>query len=230
MRNKSHVKSGIIKRYLVDRGYGFISAEGDEYFIHVTSINLPKKYRVLLQGEEVEFTPQIKNNKLCASKVTPKLKHEKDRMDLLSECQGKIESYRITSNKKFLPEFETILDRDIDREEIVNFGEYLENCYSPKNGCFIIRKNDGSTIAFSDCNISPDQMKEIVLQYICGQPKRSVEYDDEKGTVRFEEEGIPPKPFYKDNMFWTIIGLSIITCSTVGIAALALSSGGDGDA
>jgi CspA family cold shock protein len=47
--------TGVVKWFNADKGYGFISRDGaDDVFVHYSSINMPG-YRILEEGQRVEF-------------------------------------------------------------------------------------------------------------------------------------------------------------------------------
>ena len=49
--------SGVVKWFNANKGYGFISnKEGEDLFVHFTSIRDNGGYRSLDEGQEVEFT------------------------------------------------------------------------------------------------------------------------------------------------------------------------------
>lgn len=48
--------SGVVKWFNATKGYGFISTEnGEDVFVHYTSIRETGGYRTLEEGQEVEF-------------------------------------------------------------------------------------------------------------------------------------------------------------------------------
>ncbi|MCK6621140.1 MAG: cold shock domain-containing protein [Calditrichaceae bacterium] len=48
---------GVVKWFNASKGYGFISnGEGEDLFVHYTSIRDNGGYRTLEEGQEVEFT------------------------------------------------------------------------------------------------------------------------------------------------------------------------------
>ncbi len=49
--------SGVVKWFNANKGYGFISSnEGDDVFVHYSSIRDTGGFRSLEEGQEVEFT------------------------------------------------------------------------------------------------------------------------------------------------------------------------------
>ena len=49
--------TGVVKWFNASKGYGFIStAEGEDVFVHYSSIRDTGGYRSLEEGQEVEFT------------------------------------------------------------------------------------------------------------------------------------------------------------------------------
>lgn len=49
--------SGNVKWFNDAKGFGFISSEGDDYFVHHTAIQT-EGFRTLTEGQEVEFDAQ----------------------------------------------------------------------------------------------------------------------------------------------------------------------------
>jgi CspA family cold shock protein len=51
--------SGVVKWFNANKGYGFISnQEGEDLFVHYSSIRENGGYRSLEEGQEVEFTQE----------------------------------------------------------------------------------------------------------------------------------------------------------------------------
>jgi CspA family cold shock protein len=48
-------QSGVVKWFNDQKGYGFITAQDGEYFVHQTAIKMDGR-RTLVEGQEVEFT------------------------------------------------------------------------------------------------------------------------------------------------------------------------------
>ncbi|CAE8622851.1 unnamed protein product [Polarella glacialis] len=48
-------KAGQVKFFNPERGFGFISSEGQEYFVHYTGIEASTGFKSLADGEDVEF-------------------------------------------------------------------------------------------------------------------------------------------------------------------------------
>lgn len=49
--------TGSIKNIATDKGYGFIRAEGEDYFFHKTAC--VTRFDTLTQGDTVTFTPEV---------------------------------------------------------------------------------------------------------------------------------------------------------------------------
>lgn len=49
---------GVVKWFDDKKGFGFIKADGIEYFVHYTNI-LEKGHRTLFHGDEVSFEPLV---------------------------------------------------------------------------------------------------------------------------------------------------------------------------
>mmetsp|Transcript_47059 Transcript_47059/g.102410 ORF Transcript_47059/g.102410 Transcript_47059/m.102410 type:complete len:116 (+) Transcript_47059:82-429(+) len=64
-------KSGTVKFFNAEKGFGFIESEGQDYFIHYTNIE-SSGFRSLADGEEVEFDLEMdeKKGKQMAVRVT----------------------------------------------------------------------------------------------------------------------------------------------------------------
>merc|ERR550514_513829 len=65
---------GVVKWFNAEKGYGFIEAEGQDYFVHYTAIdNKDGGFRSLADGEQVEFDmePDARNpSRMRAANVT----------------------------------------------------------------------------------------------------------------------------------------------------------------
>ena len=57
-----------VKWFSAERGYGFISADGQDYFVHLSAIQGEQK--ILFEGDEVEFTAEETSKGLSAINVT----------------------------------------------------------------------------------------------------------------------------------------------------------------
>merc|ERR1719491_2014530 len=62
-------RSGIVKFFNPERGFGFIESEGQDYFVHYTGIE-GSGFRSLGDGEEVDFDIEVEKGKECAVRVT----------------------------------------------------------------------------------------------------------------------------------------------------------------
>lgn len=60
---------GTVKWFSDDRGYGFIVAEGKEYFVHYKDINCPG-FKTLKEGFNVEFEGVTSQKGITARNVT----------------------------------------------------------------------------------------------------------------------------------------------------------------
>lgn len=47
---------GVVKFFTNERGYGFITAQNKDYFVHYSNI-ISEGYKTLLEGDKVEFKP-----------------------------------------------------------------------------------------------------------------------------------------------------------------------------
>ena len=50
---------GIVRWFNPAKGYGFIEAEGKDYFAHFKAIQAEETYKNLIEGQYVTFTPAI---------------------------------------------------------------------------------------------------------------------------------------------------------------------------
>ncbi len=48
--------TGVVKWFNANKGYGFISTEGEDVFVHYSSIRDTGGFRSLEEGQQVEFT------------------------------------------------------------------------------------------------------------------------------------------------------------------------------
>jgi len=60
--------TGTVKWFNDAKGYGFISSNGRDYFVHFTDIKA-RGHRSLAEGAEVEFTPERSDKGLKATEV-----------------------------------------------------------------------------------------------------------------------------------------------------------------
>mmetsp|Transcript_5875 Transcript_5875/g.8690 ORF Transcript_5875/g.8690 Transcript_5875/m.8690 type:complete len:120 (+) Transcript_5875:47-406(+) len=64
-------RTGTVKFFSPERGFGFISSEDNDYFVHYSGIVSEGGFKSLGDGEEVEFdVEQDRNGKLRAVRVT----------------------------------------------------------------------------------------------------------------------------------------------------------------
>lgn len=65
-------KTGSVKFFDPQRGFGFIQSEGKDYFVHYSAIQSQGGFRSLADGEEVEFDVEedTKSGKLKCVNVT----------------------------------------------------------------------------------------------------------------------------------------------------------------
>lgn len=61
-------KTGVVKKSIVERGFGFISSDGEQpdIFYHINDV---VGKQMLMEGDKVHFEVAIKKGKLCAKKV-----------------------------------------------------------------------------------------------------------------------------------------------------------------
>jgi len=59
---------GIVKWFNDKKGYGFISSEGREYFVHFSEIQ-KDGHKTLYENEKVSFTPENSKRGTVATKV-----------------------------------------------------------------------------------------------------------------------------------------------------------------
>eukprot|EP00440_Ansanella_granifera_P024745 gb/GFBE01026872.1/.p1 GENE.gb/GFBE01026872.1/~~gb/GFBE01026872.1/.p1 ORF type:complete len:114 (+),score=22.74 gb/GFBE01026872.1/:1-342(+) len=64
-------KTGSVKFFNPERGFGFISSEGQDYFVHYTGIESAGGFKSLADGEDVEFDlEQDQSGKMRCVRVT----------------------------------------------------------------------------------------------------------------------------------------------------------------
>lgn len=63
--------TGTVKWFNDPKGFGFISSNGEDYFVHHTAIQA-EGFRTLQEGQEVEFDPQKGPKGLSAVNVRVK--------------------------------------------------------------------------------------------------------------------------------------------------------------
>ena len=62
------MKEGIVRWFNAEKGYGFIGAEGMDYFVHYREINAPG-FKVLKTDDRVSFEPSRSEKGLVATQV-----------------------------------------------------------------------------------------------------------------------------------------------------------------
>jgi cold shock CspA family protein len=209
---------GIVKSYGVVRGYGFIYSDKD-YFVHVSCIALPEHLKVLIQNEKVSFVPSANQRGDIAIAVRPYYEYGRKRTILINRFKNKIESYRATTKKNFISDFENMIGKHVSEKDVEYFRGFLQDKYSSRKGGFIFESPDGGRIivASEDLTRHIKELEPLIMQYIIGKPKSKIRLDMGNGTVEVEEEGMAPKPWYKDGNFWIKVGIAFAT--------VAISSG-----
>ena len=71
MSEEKNVLTGTVKWFDGEKGYGFITVDDTDYFMHYSSINLPKGRKYLDKNDTVEFEPGKNDKGLLATNVTP---------------------------------------------------------------------------------------------------------------------------------------------------------------
>ena len=61
--------NGTVKWFNGQRGYGFIEAQGQEYFAHWKEVQSTDKFKKLIDGEPVEFLPLKGDKGLLATSI-----------------------------------------------------------------------------------------------------------------------------------------------------------------
>lgn len=62
------MEKGVVKWFNSEKGYGFISGNGKDYFVHFKEIQA-EGYKSLNQGEHVSFKPSMTPRGLIATNV-----------------------------------------------------------------------------------------------------------------------------------------------------------------
>lgn len=65
------MKKGIVKWFNATKGFGFIEAEGVDYFVHFKSIQSVENYKTLDQGQIVMFETAKGDKGMMAINVKP---------------------------------------------------------------------------------------------------------------------------------------------------------------
>ncbi len=63
------MKSGVVRWFDKDKGYGFISYNDKDFFVHHKDI-VADGYRMLVAGQRVKFVPSVNEKGSKASQVT----------------------------------------------------------------------------------------------------------------------------------------------------------------
>ena len=62
--------NGRVKWFSPEKGFGFLEADGTDYFVHHKEIKMPG-FKTLLEGQQVTFQPSKGAKGLLATMVTP---------------------------------------------------------------------------------------------------------------------------------------------------------------
>lgn len=73
MSEEKKVLTGRVKWFNGEKGYGFITVDGTDYFVYYSSINMPKGKKYLNKNDKVKFEPGENEKGLLATNVTPAL-------------------------------------------------------------------------------------------------------------------------------------------------------------
>lgn len=73
MSEEKKVLTGTVKWFNGEKGYGFITVDDTDYFMHYSSINMPEGKKYLDKNDTVEFEPEKNDKGLLATNVTPVL-------------------------------------------------------------------------------------------------------------------------------------------------------------
>ena len=73
MSEEKNVLTGTVKWFNGEKGYGFITVDDTDYFMHYSSINMPEGKKYLDKNDTVEFEPGKNDKGLLATNVTPVL-------------------------------------------------------------------------------------------------------------------------------------------------------------
>lgn len=73
MSEEKNVLTGTVKWFNGEKGYGFITVDGTDYFVYYSSINMPEGKKYLDTNDTVEFEPGKNEKGLLATNVTPVL-------------------------------------------------------------------------------------------------------------------------------------------------------------
>ena len=73
MSEEKKVLTGTVKWFNGEKGYGFITVDEADYFMHYSSINMPEGKKYLDKNDTVEFEPGKNDKGLLATNVTPVL-------------------------------------------------------------------------------------------------------------------------------------------------------------
>lgn len=207
---------GIVKKYGVIRGYGFIVRENMEYFVHISSINLSDEEKTLLEGERVHFVPSKNEKGLIAKSVCPVEQNRIKRVNLLSKNKARIVSYRIMKNNKLYDSMARHLGEDFqdtDRESIKNI---FENAYNSEKNLFVFQGPDGVKIALftEDLQKNLSMIMPLIKEILT---KRRVHVKGLGVEFEAEEQG---------DSFWGQAALAVggvIACALAGAAIAILN-------
>lgn len=73
MSEEKKVLTGTVKWFDGEKGYGFITVDDTDYFMHYSSINMPNRKKYLNTNDTVEFEPGKNVKGLLATNITPVL-------------------------------------------------------------------------------------------------------------------------------------------------------------
>ena len=189
MSEEKNVLTGTVKWFDGEKGYGFITVDDTDYFMHYSSINLPKGRKYLDKNDTVEFELGKNDKGLLATNVTPVLTLDIDRIlvalyehntdiqytsffkDRKSDILSKFKRKRLMLGK-LLQEGDnlTICGNPISLLMMVTGQDYLnEGCFvSREDGieCYTTRFNDGECLAgFRSPHNSPNNIVHLINRY-----------------------------------------------------------------
>ena len=110
MSEEKNVLTGTVKWFNGEKGYGFITVDDTDYFMHYSSINMPDRRKYLDKNDTVEFEPGKNEKGLLATNVTPvltlgmirkALKKEGLYVKTLQNAYG-VEVYHVVNENNFI--------------------------------------------------------------------------------------------------------------------------------
>ena len=208
---------GIIKNYSLIRGFGFVKLDESDYFVHVSSIDLPDKEKVLIKGEKVMFSPSKNAKGLIAKNVKPIFINSDKRISLLSKHKSNIAEYRLMSNNKVIENIRSYMGSDFEESDLEQINQVFRNAYDQDKDvyCFEIPNKVRVVIVAKDLHKQLDGLMPLIKEMISTRKFKSTIPGME---FEVEESG-------DSKWGYVAVGVGVALCAAGVAIAYLLNSG-----